>query len=221
VKGLVLAEADSLLRAEGRFAVQARGVPFLHLAVILAAGGFAYGCVMGFHGGRPLQALYSAVKVPILLGVTTCICLPSFYVANSLLGLRGDFAAACRGVLASQATIAAALGSLSPIIGIVYLSIDGYHLATVSNGILFTCSTAAGQAMLARHYRPLVGRNPRHRVTRALWLVLYVFVAIQMAWVLRPFIGSRDLPAQFFREDAWSNAYVQLVRVVGRALRLE
>jgi hypothetical protein len=39
--------------------------------------------------------------------------------------------------------------------------------------------------------------------------------------VLRPFIVSRDLPAQFFREDAWSNAYVQLVRVVGRALRLE
>ena len=48
-----------------------------------------------------------------------------------------------------------------------------------------------------------------------------MFVAIQMAWVLRPFIGSRDLPPQFFREEAWSNAYVQLVHIVARALRLE
>jgi hypothetical protein len=221
LSALLLAETDAMLRAEGPFAVQARGVPVLRLAGIILAGGFVYGCVMGLHAGRPVQALYSGLKVPILLGVTTCICLPSFYVANMLLGLGGDFSAACRGVLASQATIAAALGSLSPIIGVVYLSIDAYNLATVSNGILFACATGAGQAMLTRHYRPLIRRSPRHRITRALWLVLYVFVAIQMAWVLRPFIGSRDLPPQFFREEAWSNAYVQLVHIVARAFRLE
>ena len=218
MKALPFAGADALLRAEGRFAIRTRGVPILHLAAILAAGGFIYGFVMGFHGGRPLQAFYSGVKVPILLGVTTCICLPSYYVANSLLGLRGDFAAALRGVLASQATIATALGSLSPIIGVVYLSIDRYELATVANGILFACATAAGQVMLARHYRPLVIENPRHRVAKALWLVLYVFVAIQMAWVLRPFVGNPELPSRFFREGAWGNAYVEVAALVWRAL---
>ena len=66
----------------------------------------------------------------------------------------------------------------------------------------------------ARHYRPLVARNPRHRVGRAAWLFLYVFVAIQSAWVLRPFVGAPGLPTRFFREGAWSNAYVMLVRSV-------
>ena len=61
---------------------------------------------------------------------------------------------------------------------------------------------------LARRYRPLVARNPRHRAALRAWLFLYVFVAIQLAWVLRPFIGSPRVPTQFLREDAWSNSYV-------------
>jgi hypothetical protein len=39
------------------------------------------------------------------------------------------------------------------------------------------------------------------------WLVVYAFVGIQMAWVLRPFIGNPDQPTRFFREESWGNAY--------------
>ncbi len=39
------------------------------------------------------------------------------------------------------------------------------------------------------------------------WIVIYVFVGIQMGWVLRPFIGDPRTPVQFFREGSWSNAY--------------
>jgi hypothetical protein len=49
---------------------------------------------------------------------------------------------------------------------------------------------------------------------------LYLFVAIQMGWVLRPFVGDPDQPTRFFRAGAWSNAYVEIAtlvwRVVGR-----
>jgi hypothetical protein len=65
---------------------------------------------------------------------------------------------------------------------------------------------------LGRHYRGLVERNPRHRITRAAWLALYVFVAIQLAWVLRPFIGQRELEVTFLRSDALGNAYVEITR---------
>jgi len=37
-----------------------------------------------------------------------------------------------------------------------------------------------------------------------------VFVAIQLAWVLRPFIGDPSRPTTFFRETAWGNAYVKI-----------
>ena len=46
------------------------------------------------------------------------------------------------------------------------------------------------------------------------WIALYVFVAIQLAWVLRPFVGSPELEVSFFRAEAWSNAYVVIVRDV-------
>ena len=42
-------------------------------------------------GSRIWQVVYSAVKVPFLLLATFVISLPSFFVINTLLGLRGDF----------------------------------------------------------------------------------------------------------------------------------
>src|SRR5690606_12178620 len=128
-------------------------------------------------------------KVPLLLASSTALCLPSFFVLNTLLGLRDDLFAALRGVLAAQATVAVTLLALAPVLALVYVSTDSYRHATLANGILFALATLAGQRTMNRHYRPLVAAEPRHRIARGAWLVLYVFVAIQLAWVLRPFIG--------------------------------
>jgi hypothetical protein len=35
-----------------------------------------------------------------------------------------------------------------------------------------------------------------------------------MAWVLRPFVGNPAQPTRFFREHAWSNAYVVVIKDV-------
>jgi hypothetical protein len=50
------------------------------------------------------------------------------------------------------------------------------------------------------------------------WIVIYVFVGIQMGWVLRPFIGDPRAPVQFFREDSWSNAYVVVLEMIWRVM---
>jgi hypothetical protein len=57
-------------------------------------------------------------------------------------------------------------------------------------------------------------RNRRHRVLLRTWLVVYAFVGIQMGWVLRPFVGAPGMPVQFFREEAWGNAYVIVARMI-------
>ena len=200
----------SLLRAEGEFAPGGRSVPWAGLALLLALGGFAYGACMGSFGLRALQAFYSGTKVPLLLVFSTLICLPNFFVVNTLLGLRDDFAAACRGIIAAQATVGVALASLSPVILFIHASTDNYRVVVLMNGVVFAIATLAGQVTLNKHYRVLVASNPRHDVGRIAWVTLYVFVAIQAAWVLRPFIGAPDLPSQFFRADPWSNAYVTI-----------
>ncbi len=150
----------------------------------------------------------------MLLGASTAICLPSFYVLISVLGLRRDFAAALRGVLAAQAVLAIALGALAPVTALAYLSTGDYPFAVAFNGAQFALATLAGQLTLNRHWRPLVLRDRRHRIGRLAWLVLYVFVAIQMAWVLRPFVGSPELETRFFRSGAWSNAYVEVLAIL-------
>ncbi len=210
----MIAEYDGLLRAEGRYSVGRGRIPVQYLAALLVVGGFLYGLGMGSFSGRPLQALYSGLKVPILLTFSTAVCMPSFFVLNTLLGLRDDFRAALTGVLAAQATVATVLLAFLPVIVFVYSSSGDYRFAIFINGVFFALASLAGQRTLSRHYQPLLASNRRHEIGRWSWIVLYVFVTIQLAWVLRPFIGSPGLEVSFFREGAWSNAYVVIVRDV-------
>ncbi|WP_419185846.1 hypothetical protein [Rohdeia mirabilis] len=204
--------ADDLLRARGRFAIGRGRVPIGRLALLLAVCGFSYGCAMGAFAGRPLQCLFSGLKVPLLLAFSTAVCLPNFFVLNTLLGLRDDFVATLRGVLSAQATVAVVLLALLPVVLFVYASTDSYRAAVLANGVLFALATLGGQRTLDRHYRPLVASNPRHRIGRRAWIGLYVFVAIQLGWVLRPFIGAPGMKVSFLRDEAWSNAYVVVAR---------
>jgi hypothetical protein len=68
-------------------------------------------------------------------------------------------------------------------------------------------------------YRPLIDRDPRHRWGRAAWLTLYAFVAIQMAWTLRPFVADPQLATRFIRSSEIGNAYVEVAGLVWRFLQ--
>jgi hypothetical protein len=201
---------DALLRARES---EAR-VSWRALLAWFALGGLVYGAAMGSLGARPLQMLFSALKVPLLFGVTTALCLPSWFVLNTVLGLRGDFAHALRAVLSAQAAVAVTLGSLAPLVLVHYAGSSDYALAIVVNGGLFALGTLGGQIVLGKHYAELVRRDARHRHARRAWFVLYTFVAIQCAWMLRPFVGDPRLATSFFRPEPWDNAYVIVARAV-------
>ena len=76
----------------------------------------------------------------------------------------------------------------------------------------------AKNARWASEYLPLIRKDPKHRWMLRVWLVIYVFVGIQMGWVLRPFIGNPDAPVQFFREHSWSNAYEVVIQMIWEVL---
>lgn len=186
----------------------------LPIALQIVVYGALYGCAMGsFGGARPLQILYSAVKVPILLMVTFAISLPSYFVISSLMGLRSDFAASTRAIVTTQAGLSAVLCSLAPFTLVWYVSIENYQSAITFNLAMFASSSLAAQHLLRSNYRPLIEANPRHRLMMWVWLTIYGFVGIQMAWVLRPFIGHPGTRTTFFRDEAWGNAYTELVRM--------
>jgi hypothetical protein len=182
------------------------------LLAYLTLGGLAYGGVMGGFGlGSPdrlWQVAYSALKVPLLLLVTFALGLPSFFVLNTLFGLRDDFGQALRALAATQAGVALALASLAPLTAVWYLTTADYEEALLFNALMFAVASLAGQLLLRRFYQPLIARDSKHRWLLRGWLVVYAFVGIQMGWLLRPFVGMPDAPVQFFRADTWGNAYL-------------
>jgi hypothetical protein len=167
----------------------------------------------GVGGERSLQVPYSALKVPLLLLATFVISLPSFFVFNTLLGVRGDFPQALRALAATQAALTVILASLAPFTALWYASSGHYRRAILFNALMFALASAAAQLVLRRLYRPLIERNARHRTLLRAWLVVYAFVGIQMGWVLRPFIGHPRGRTTFFRDGAWGNAYVEVAKM--------
>ena len=208
----LLSEADGLQRGRQD---QAR---LLRLLVFTTLFGVFYGAVMGTFGGvrgeRALQLVYSGLKVPLLLLVTFALSLPSFFVLNTLLGVRADFGRALRALVATQAVLTIVLASLAPFTALWYASSGAYRPAILFNAAMFALASFAAQGLLRRWYAPLIARNPRHRVLLRTWIVIYAFVGVQMAWVLRPFVGDPGQPTRFFRQGAWGNAYVEVARMV-------
>jgi hypothetical protein len=211
-----LLQADGLLRGQTLQADRRSTIAAL-LAMVLVFGMF-YGAVMGTFGGirgeRSLQLLYSGLKVPLLLLVTFGLSLPSFFVLNTLLGVRDDFAAVLRALIATQSVLTIILAALAPFTALWYASSGSYRPAILFNAAMFAIASFAAQWLLRRWYAPLIARNVRHRILLRVWLVIYAFVGVQMAWVLRPFVGNPDQATRFFRQGAWGNAYVEVARMV-------
>jgi len=219
----VLQAVDEFLHGRGRFAVGApvaAQVKWLLMFVLIF--GALYGAVMasysGLAAGRLHHLLYVAIKVPMLLLATFALCLPSFFVVNTVAGLRADLGDALKALVATQACLTIALASLGPVTAFFYICSMDYSMAVLFNGAMFALACFAAQMVMRRYYEPLMHRSRRHRAMLYFWFFFYAFVGIEMGWVLRPFIGDPGRPVAFFRADAWGNAYVVVARLIGRFL---
>lgn len=206
---------DQFLRRDELTENTRRVVPLL---ICQAVAGFLYGIVMGSFGdwdnNRLLYSLYAGIKVPLLFWVAFSLCVPVFFVLHALAGLHADFATSMRAILSAQTVLTLVLLAFAPLTALWYLSVDHYQSAILFNGLMFALASFVAQYYLREQYRPLVQREPRHRTLLFAWLGLYLFVAIQFAWVLRPFIGAPNTAAEFFRSESWGNAYVALFRLL-------
>ncbi len=215
----VSTRADAFLhRLVGPAPAEAGGVPIPWLLATILIAGPLYGALMGSYelvsAERLLMVLFAAVKMPLLILVTSALCLPGFFVLSTVLGLRDDFRRSIRAILSSQAAMAVVLAALGPVTRFVYSSGVSHANAILTNAAMFAVAAGAAQVVLWRLYRPLIARDRRHLAMLWAWLLLYAFVGMQMGWMLRPFIGTPDIPVTFFREEPFSNAYVVIFDLV-------
>ena len=169
-----------------------------------------------------LQLLFSATKMPLLIGSTVLLSLPSFFVFNLLLGLGDDFANVVRCIFGSLASFALTVVTFAPFTLLFYFVIGhysaSYQWAVLFNALMFAFAAAASQWVMWRGYRPLVLKNGNHMWGLLTWVATFAFVGIQMGWTLRPFIGSPVKHISFFRDEPFSNAYLAVIRVIQAAI---
>jgi hypothetical protein len=166
------------------------------LGTVLVLGGL-YGGVAGAYSG-PLQAIAAAVKLPFLFLATFAVCFPAFYVVQVLVGSRLRLLQVVVLLTSALALTFVVLAAFVPVPAFFLITGANYyfqhllHIAVVAGaGIFGMYALHDGLTTICERR----GVYPRKAITIIrLWVVLFAFVGIQMAWNLRPFLGDRNQP---------------------------
>ncbi|MFX1256074.1 MAG: zinc ribbon domain-containing protein [Promethearchaeota archaeon] len=96
-----------------------------------------YGACMGLFSGEILQVLYSAIKIPLLLFLTLYICLPTFYVLDSLVGGALSLRKMLTILLAGFTIMATILVAFLPVMLFFLLTTPDYTFIVLLNVAIF------------------------------------------------------------------------------------
>lgn len=165
-----------------------------------------------------IQVVFSAVKVPLLIGTTFLLSLPCIVVLYTLAGLGADFRRILILLAETQTVFAFSLLCFSPFTMLFYGSSANYTGAVLFNALIFCLAALVGHVVLRRRYKEMEMRHIRHRLLLRLWFLCYAFVGIQAGWLLRPFVGVRGITPEFIRQDGWGNAYVEIATMLLNAI---
>ena len=173
-----------------------------------------YGAVMG-SSNSALQALTSAIKLPILFLITLVICLPTLYFFNLLFGSRLTLPQTLALILTAITVTAVLTLSFAPISLFFWLTAPHYQFFKLLNVAILTLTGFFGLTFLVSGMNHV--QQEDRRTARALilwiWIFIYGFVGTQMAWTLRPFLGAPGYPFQIFRQLG-GNFYVNVIESI-------
>ncbi|MBI3923900.1 MAG: hypothetical protein HY318_20930 [Armatimonadetes bacterium] len=226
-QGLVYTETDlptdtSLASKQIRFNVSDPTAPYRIEAVShrgpyrqirISGGAFAQS-----HAWK--YGLTSMVKVPLLFLGTLLVCLPALYVVNIIFGLNMHFKPTVALFACALAAISLVLAAFVPIVLFFSLFTSDYHFMKLLNVAAILFASLYGLNYL---YHGQLALNPSNlskaRTLLTVWLGIYAFVGTQVAWLLRPFIGTPYLPEFAALRPLESNFYVSLFGSFGQLFR--
>jgi hypothetical protein len=175
---------------------------------------FVYGIVMGSYNGF-LQCIVTGIKLPCLIFLSLLVCFPALFVIQYMIGSTLTLFQMSNIILSGFFVFSSIALSFAPIVIFFMITGDNYsfikllHVAifafsgifaikTITSGLSYSCEK--------KNIYPKLGMK-----IFKMWVIILAFVSSQLAWNLRPFIGSRDLPFELFRERG-SNFYVAVIQ---------
>jgi hypothetical protein len=205
---------DYILRAQNALFEQiykqqelTRIVSSMAILTVLLSG--MYGLTMGMYDGAP-QAIAAAIKLPLLFLMTACICIPSLYTFNVLLGQRFRFMQTVALMSTTLCTTAILLASLAPIAFFFGVTTNHYQFLLLMHVTIFGLCGSYGVRYLYRGCTYVAFRMEQalNRPLLRIWIIIYAIVGMQLGWRLRPFLGSEGQPFQLFRSEVGGNFYI-------------
>ena len=217
------AELPGLLRGDrGREAMEDTNQRrwLLYLAVIVVGAGL-FGAAVG-SWRAPLQSLYTALKLPLILLLTSLGNGLLNAMLAPLLGVNLSVRQSLLAVLMSFTIAAAILGAFSPLVYFLIWNtpplMAGASTNASAHSLVLLCETGiiafagiAANVRLLQLLRELGGSAVAARKVLFAWLAGNLLLGSQLAWNLRPFVGSPDLQVEFLRPNAFEGNFFEAV----------
>lgn len=193
------------------------------LAVIVAGCGL-YGATVGLWRS-PLQAVYVAVKIPLVILLTAGANAILNGMLAQLLGTGLSFRQTSLAIVMSFAVAAIILASLAPLILFLLVNTPPWSAGGHGGDVMLVAlvATIAFSGVVANLRLLGLLEHASRRRTVALqtlfaWLAGNLLLGSQIAWVLRPYIGPADLPVEFLRAEPLRGNFFEAL--AGAVLRL-
>ena len=208
----------------------------LRCILIICFAGAVYGSTMGLLSG-PKQMAYAAIKLPLVLLITTAGNALINGMLAHLIGVPLQFRQSTRCLLSAYALFTLILAAVAPLALFLYWNLPGFentaeHMADpIRRGIAFDSHnrlllfhvTVIALAGIAAHIR-LLGLlktlgAPLQAAKRLLasWLAINLFLGCQISYILRPFFVSPEYTVEFLRPDALDGNFYESM---GRAFTI-
>jgi hypothetical protein len=173
-----------------------------------------YGIIMGSYNGF-LQSMVTGIKLPCLIFLSLLICFPALFVIQFMIGSTMTLRQMANIILSGFLVFSTIALSFAPIVIFFMVTSSNYaflkllHVTIFTFSGIFTIKTILGGLTFScekKNVYPKLGMT-----IFKIWIIIFAFVSSQLAWNLRPFVGSRDLPFELFRQRE-SNFYIAVIQ---------
>jgi hypothetical protein len=194
------------------------GPIWLRLCAVMAGAAAIYGAVCGSWNGARLSA-YVAIKLPLALLLTSAVTVALSWMMAALFGLPLRFGQVLVLTFLALAGSSLLLASLAPVAALFTIAAPAPdQTARTTHNLLYLMHTAfvgacglAGTRVLWLAMLRLPAPRRRLHAVYLSWVLAYALVGSEVAWALRPFVGSIYQPVVFLRSDALAGNVFEFV----------
>lgn len=213
---LLRGDAEALGRLLRQPVTAALLMPFV-IAIVLGCG--LYGVAIGIWRD-PLQAVYSGIKMPLLIFATLLVNGLLNGMIAQVLGSGLSFRQTLTACLMCFAIFALIVGSLSPLVIAMVLDsppsdhADGekwYQIIMLTHTMVIASAGIVSNHKLLRLLQNFSGDARVGKRTFVAWLAGNLFVGAQLSYILRPFFGNPHLKVEFLRDHPFHGNFYESI----------